>query len=234
MRRIEQISHETEAHWTETLTLPFALRQRTRQRVRLDSGEEAALLLERSVTLRHGDLLLCDDGTRVRVIAAPENVLFAVADDPFILMRAAYHLGNRHTPIELGRDHLKLGVDPVLREMLIRLGLRVEERELPFEPEPGAYGGGHRHGHDESFAEDYALAQKLFHDHRGMGVPAHKDRGMGVPAHEDRGMGVPAHEHGQDARDTEDMGKDAHATFPMGKNAHATLPADKDANVTHH
>ena len=83
------------------------------------------------------------------------------------LTRAAYHLGNRHTPVEVGADELKLEADPVLEDMLKRLGAQVEHATLPFQPEAGAYGGGHRHGHDETFAEDYELAQRVFEDHHG-------------------------------------------------------------------
>jgi urease accessory protein len=101
------------------------------------------------------------------VQAATEAVLEVRAQDPHALMRAAYHLGNRHTPVEIGRDYLRLEYDPVLADMLQRLGVRAERAELPFEPEAGAYGGGHKHGHDATFAEDYAAAQAVFHEHHG-------------------------------------------------------------------
>jgi urease accessory protein len=83
------------------------------------------------------------------------------------LTRAAYHLGNRHTPVEVGADYLKLEYDPVLADMLKRIGATVEQVSMPFQPEAGAYGGGHKHGHDETFAEDYALAQQVFGEHHG-------------------------------------------------------------------
>src|SRR5205823_7969870 len=82
-------------------------------------------------------------------------------------MRASYHLGNRHTPVELGENYLKLEVDPVLKEMLLQLGLTVREENAPFQPEPGAYGGGHRHGHNETFAHDYERAQQVFDERHG-------------------------------------------------------------------
>ncbi|MEK6297444.1 MAG: urease accessory protein UreE, partial [Paraburkholderia tropica] len=89
------------------------------------------------------------------------------AHNRLTLTRAAYHLGNRHTPVEVGVDELKLEADPVLEDMLKRLGAQVERAELPFQPESGAYGGGHRHGHDATFAEDYALAQRVYDEHHG-------------------------------------------------------------------
>ncbi|KWR89851.1 urease accessory protein UreE [Cupriavidus sp. IDO] len=149
------------------LVLPFAERSKSRLRAVLDNGEEAALFLPRGTVLRGGDLLVAEDGSFVEVQAATESVLQVRSEDPHALMRAAYHLGNRHTPVEVGRDYLRLEFDPVLADMLARLGVSTERAELPFEPEAGAYGGGHKHGHDATFAEDYAAAQAVFHEHHG-------------------------------------------------------------------
>ncbi|WP_455280258.1 urease accessory protein UreE [Cupriavidus necator] len=149
------------------LVLPFAERSKSRLRAVLDNGEEAALFLPRGTVLRGGDLLVAEDGTFVEVQAAAETVLEVRAEDAHALMRAAYHLGNRHTPVEIGCDYLRLEYDAVLADMLQRLGVRAERAELPFEPEAGAYGGGHKHGHDATFAEDYAAAQAVFHEHHG-------------------------------------------------------------------
>ncbi|MFM0017736.1 urease accessory protein UreE [Paraburkholderia azotifigens] len=150
-----------------TLTLAFDARCKSRLAATLDSGEEVALLLPRGTVLRDGDVLVADDGGLVRVVAAPESVLYVRAKDVLTLTRAAYHLGNRHTPVEVGTDYLKLEYDPVLADMLKRLGALVDQVEMPFQPETGAYGGGHRHGHDETFAEDYALAQQVYGEHHG-------------------------------------------------------------------
>ena len=147
------------------LVLPIGERSKSRLRAALDNGTEAALFLPRGTVLRGGDLLVAEDGTFVEVQAAPESVLQVTATDPLTLMRAAYHLGNRHTPVEVGRDYLRLEYDPVLADMLARLGVQTERAELPFEPEAGAYGGGHKHGHDATFAEDYAAAQAVFDEH---------------------------------------------------------------------
>lgn len=150
------------------LILPFDQRQKSRQLVRLENGEEAQVLLPRGTVLRNGDVLEAQDGTQIGVIAAPEHVLDVTADTPFGLIQAAYHLGNRHTPVQLGKGFLRLENDPVLKEMLLRLGVYVEEKHQPFEAEAGAYGGGHRHGYDAIFEEDYALAQRVFkesHEH---------------------------------------------------------------------
>ena len=150
-----------------TLTLAYGARCKSRFAATLDTGEEVGLVMPRGTILADGDVLVAEDGALVRVIAAAESVLVVRAPDALTLTRAAYHLGNRHTPVEIGIDYLKLEADPVLEEMLMRLGARVERATLPFHPEAGAYGGGHRHGHDETFAEDYALAQQVFAQHHG-------------------------------------------------------------------
>ncbi|MGF6480204.1 urease accessory protein UreE [Paraburkholderia sp. JPY419] len=150
-----------------TLTLAFDERRKSRLAATLDNGEEIALLLPRGTVLRDGDVLVADDGGLVRVVAADEAVLVVRASDALTLTRAAYHLGNRHTPVEVGADYLKLEDDPVLADMLERIGATLEQVSLPFHPEAGAYGGGHKHGHDETFAEDYAIAQQVFGDHHG-------------------------------------------------------------------
>ncbi len=149
------------------LVLPFDARSKSRLRATLETGEEVALFLPRGTVLRGGDVLVADDGGFIRVEAAAETVLLVTAATPLALTRAAYHLGNRHTPVEVGDGYLKLEHDPVLRDMLLRLDVDVAEALMPFEPEAGAYGGGHKHGHDATFAEDFALAQQVFHEHHG-------------------------------------------------------------------
>ncbi|HXZ09143.1 MAG TPA: urease accessory protein UreE [Paraburkholderia sp.] len=170
-----------------TLTLAFDARCKSRLAATLDNGEDVALLLPRGTVLRDGDVLVADDGALVRVVAAAEEVLYVRAPDRITLTRAAYHLGNRHTPVEVGDDYLKLEYDPVLADMLKRLGATVDQVSMPFQPETGAYGGGHKHGHDETFAEDYAIAQQVFDEHHGHG------HGHSHDHNHDH-----AHEHGHD------------------------------------
>src|SRR5471030_2935406 len=131
------------------LVLPFDLRIRSRLRTRLASGEEAVLKTERGAVLRGGECLKSEDGRVVRVSAAPEKVLHITCADQFELTRAAYHLGNRHVSVEIGDGYLRIAADHVLGDMLLGLGATIEQREAPFEPESGAYGGGHGH-HDEA------------------------------------------------------------------------------------
>jgi urease accessory protein len=127
------------------LLLSFDLRIRSRLRTRLVSGEEVVLKTERGAVLRGGDCLISEDGRVVRVAAAPEKVLHIVCANRFELTRAAYHLGNRHVPVEIGDGYLRIAADHVLLEMLLGLGAKVAEMQAPFEPESGAYGGGHAH-----------------------------------------------------------------------------------------
>jgi urease accessory protein len=135
--------------YDEELSLPFELRSKSRLRTRLESGEEAGLFLERGSLLRGGDFLEADDGRVVRVVSAPEKLMHVASDDALLLTRAAYHLGNRHVPVEIGRGYLRFSFDLVLMRMIEGIGLAVTELQAAFEPEPGAYGGGHHHHSDE-------------------------------------------------------------------------------------
>jgi len=130
--------------WDAELLLPFELRQRSRLRTTLVSGEELGLFLERGEVLRDGDFLLAEDGRTVRVIAKPERVLDIACADAEALARVAYHLGNRHVPVQVGARWLRIADDHVLRQMVEGLGATVLAREVPFEPEAGAY-AAHSH-----------------------------------------------------------------------------------------
>jgi urease accessory protein len=126
----------------------------TRQKSRFDGVDsldrQLGIFLPRGTLVRGGDVLVAEDGSMVRVLAAPQDVLRITActahGSPFDLTRAAYHLGNRHVPIELKPDHLKIEPDHVLADMLRAMHLIVNEVREAFEPEGGAYSaGGHSH-----------------------------------------------------------------------------------------
>jgi urease accessory protein len=134
-----------QSHHDAELSLPFELRQKSRLRTKLSSGEEVGLFLEHGTILRGGDYLRSDDGRTVRVQAAPENLMEARCASPFELARAAYHLGNRHVPVQIGEGWLRFEADEVLAQMLRGLNASVVAITAPFEPEAGAYGGGHHH-----------------------------------------------------------------------------------------
>ncbi|MDE1942867.1 MAG: urease accessory protein UreE [Betaproteobacteria bacterium] len=134
---------------TESLTLPFELRCKNRLHAKLDSGEEIGMFLNRGTVLRGGDHLVAQDGRIIAVKAADEALMEARAADPLQLIRAAYHLGNRHVALEAKPNWLRFARDHVLADMVRGLGLEVDEIMAPFEPESGAYGKhvGHAHGH---------------------------------------------------------------------------------------
>jgi urease accessory protein len=129
------------------LLLPFDQRLKRWLFAALVSGEEVALKLPRGASLRGGDLLLAADGRVVEVIAAPERVVHIECPASSDLARFAYHLGNRHVPVQIGHGFLRISENHVLEEMLRRLGAKLKIIEAPFEPESGAYAGGH--GHDD-------------------------------------------------------------------------------------
>ncbi|MEJ2404450.1 MAG: urease accessory protein UreE [Candidatus Thiodiazotropha sp.] len=142
-----------------TLTLSLHQRIKCRLRVALDDGREAGLFLPRGTTLQAGDLLLSEQGLRVRIKAANEVLSRIVCEDPLLMARACYHLGNRHVALQIEPGRVSYLHDHVLDEMLVGLGLAVEVVEAPFEPEPGAYGGsaekGHVHAHAHSHGHDH-------------------------------------------------------------------------------
>jgi urease accessory protein len=154
LRLVHVLSDDGAPPGARSLFLTVEQRARTRFRATLSDGSDAIVMLERGTVVRPGTRLASEDGACVVVMAAQEQVyrVTARADDPdpaAALMRGAYHLGNRHVPVELGTGVLKLERDPVLREMLVRLGLEVAPAFEAFDPEPGAYGGGHRHDTDD-------------------------------------------------------------------------------------
>ena len=150
-----------------TIELDWDVRQKSRFAATDSKGRTLAIFLPRGQAVRGGDVLVAEDGSLIRVLAAPQKVLRITACElhgsPFDLMRAAYHLGNRHVPIELQPDHLKIEPDHVLADMLRSMHMTVVEADLPFEPEGGAYGGHvtndghshHHHGHDHPHEHDH-------------------------------------------------------------------------------
>ncbi|MDQ0013482.1 urease accessory protein [Variovorax boronicumulans] len=168
-----------------TIELDWDVRQKSRFDATDSQGRQIGIFLARGTAVRGGDVLVAEDGSLIRVIAAPQPVLrithCTAHGTPFDLTRAAYHLGNRHVPIELKPDHLKIEPDHVLADMLRSMHLIVVAVEEAFEPEGGAYGshehghGSHdHHGHDHSHDHGHShakgpkplvLAPELLDDH---------------------------------------------------------------------
>ena len=146
-----------------TVELDWDIRQKSRFETTDSLGRQLGIFLPRGTLVRGGDVLIAEDGSMVKVIAAPQSTLRITActshGSAFDLTRAAYHLGNRHVAIELKPDHLKIEPDHVLAEMLRSMHLIVNEVEEAFEPEGGAYSaGGHGHAHAGGHAHAPAAA----------------------------------------------------------------------------
>jgi len=201
-----------------TVELDWDVRQKSRFDATDSQGRQLGVFLPRGTLVRGGDVLLAEDGSMVKVIAAPQAVLRITActshGSPFDLTRAAYHLGNRHVPIELKPDHLKIEPDHVLADMLRTMHLIVNEAEEAFEPEGGAYssgghGQGHGHGHDHGHGHG-----ELQHSHEAVATAA-------APAPHVHG---PACNHGHDDHDHDHDHDHAHGAKPVAVQVHKHKP----------
>ena len=146
-----------------TMELDWDVRQKSRFDATDSAGRQIGVFLPRGTVVRGGDVLVAEDGSLIKVLAAPQSVLkvthCAVHGSPYDLIRAAYHLGNRHVPIELKPDHLKIEPDHVLADLLRAMHLIVNAVDDAFEPESGAYtSGGHAHSHAEAPSAQARLA----------------------------------------------------------------------------
>jgi len=152
-----------------SVTLDWDTRCKSRFDATDSTGRQLGVFLPRGTVVRGGDVLVAEDGSLVRVEAAPQTVLritvCAEHGSPFDLMRAAYHLGNRHVPIELRPDHLKIEPDHVLAEMLRAMHMTVSEVQAPLEPEGGAYGDNAMMGHDHGHGHSHHGHSGCGHDH---------------------------------------------------------------------
>jgi urease accessory protein len=166
------------------LVLDWDTRSRSRFGARDSQGRELAVFLPRGSVLRDGDALVGADGSLLRVQAAAQPVLQVRAHDALALLRAAYHLGNRHVPLQLAPGLLQLEPDPVLADMLRRMGLQVLQTQAAFEPEAGAYdgaGAAHGHGHGHGHGHDSPHAHPVHEHEHGT---AHAYDAAGAPGAE--------------------------------------------------
>ena len=160
--------------------LDWDVRQKSRFDATDSSGRALGVFLPRGTVVRGGDVLVAEDGSLISVLAAPQPVLVVrhCADHgaPFDLLRAAYHLGNRHVQLQLASDCLRFEPDHVLAEMLRQMHLIVTEANQAFEPEGGAYaadGSGHHHDHDHD---------QHGHEHPHVHTAGHKQAPASAPA----------------------------------------------------
>ncbi len=173
--------------------LDWDVRQKSRFEATDSAGRRLGVFLPRGTVVRGGDVLVVSDGTLVVVTAAPQPVLQVRHcpdhGTPFDLLRAAYHLGNRHVPLELQPELLQFEPDAVLADMLRRQHLIVTEAQAAFEPEGGAYGEGGGHGHHHHHDHDHAHGH-AHDDHAPAATPARKPLSIPVRAHD------AGHQHG--------------------------------------
>ena len=133
----------------DRVLIDFDRRYRRRIMLRTEQGREVLLDLTQAVRLRDGDGLAVNAGGVVPVCARPEPLLEIHAHDDGEMMRIAWHLGNRHLPIQLQGERIRIRADHVIRDMVEGLGGHVDEIEAPFDPEAGAYAGAHHHHHHD-------------------------------------------------------------------------------------
>ena len=181
-----------------TVEIDWDVRQKSRFDTTDSQGRTLGVFLPRGTLVRGGDVLVAEDGSLIRVLAAPQPVLVVRAcaehGTPFDLVRAAYHLGNRHVALELKPDHLKLEPDHVLADMLRGQHLIVVEAHEAFEPEGGAYtAGGHAHGHGHAGHEHQPGHEHAPAAPRKIAVPVV----AAAPAAHVHGPGC-GHDHGHD------------------------------------
>jgi len=165
IRRRAESDRERAAPAEARLTANWDLRQRSRFRTRLDDGREVAVLLPRGGVLRAGDRLVGECGLQVEVCSARENLMVAETSDANLFARACYHMGNRHVPLQVEANRLAFQPDHVLGAMLEVLGLALSEREAPFDPEAGAYAGGHSHSDSQSDSDSHPHSHSHSHPH---------------------------------------------------------------------
>jgi urease accessory protein len=148
------VSVLTAGQWSERIAtdhvlIDFDRRHRRRIQLTTEAGAQVLLDLPQAVRLRDGDGLVLEDGGIVAVAARPEELAEIHAHDDESLIRIAWHLGNRHLPVQIVPGHLRIRRDHVIEDMVEGLGGHVDHITAPFDPEAGAYAGGHQHSHDD-------------------------------------------------------------------------------------
>lgn len=140
---------------TDEILIDYDRRHRRRIVLKTETGQEILLDLPQATRLRDGDGLQLQSGAIIRVRARPEPLAEIHAHSEAELIRIAWHLGNRHLPVQLLRDKIRIRQDHVIEAMVEQLGGHIDRIEAPFDPEAGAYAGGHSHNHDDE-EEDHA------------------------------------------------------------------------------
>ena len=149
------------------VSLTFHQRTKGRLRITTEQGVDAGISIERGQILENGQLLQSQEGSILEVLAKPEDVSVARTDSAALFARSCYHVGNRHAEVQIGDNQLIYLRDHVMDEMLRLIGLSVSEQQLPFQPENGAYAGGHGHSHahhDDEYEHEHEHSHEHHHD----------------------------------------------------------------------
>ena len=193
----------------DTIVLDFDVRHRRRTAMKGTNGLEFLLDLPEAVMLRGGDALVLEDGRLVEVIAAPEALAEIRVGEPRDLARLAWHLGNRHLPVQILANRIRIRGDAVIEDMARGLGAKIAHIEAPFDPEGGAYAGPdiveeHEHGphcdhdhgdHDHGHhGHDHDAHGNCLHDHQAH--DEHHAHGREDHKHEDHKHDHAGHDHG--------------------------------------
>ena len=181
---IQQAQLTAQRQADDYLLLDFDTRQHSRFRAVTVSGEAVGIDLPRTGVLKGDDVLTNAAGELMQVIANPQAVTKVMAADDFLLMKGAYHLGNRHVPLMF--EHSAAGYalyfenDHVLAQMLENLGLHTESASVPFEPETGAYQTGHGHSHNDAHNHDDDHDNNHNHNHNHNHDDSHSQHNVSI------------------------------------------------------
>jgi urease accessory protein len=229
-----------------TVSLDWDVRQKSRFAATDSTGRELAVFLPPGTALRGNDVLVAEDGSVVAVQAAPQPVLrithCTAHGSPFDLLRAAYHLGNRHVPIELTPTHLQIEPDHVLADLLRSMHLIVTPMDAAFEPESGAY-SGHAHGLAHAHAHDHGHGHNHEHEHEYDHAHAHSHAHPHSHDHDHSHDHAHGHEHSHDhahehSHDHAHAHEHSHAHDHSGGqdhgHSHDSLPAQPHTHAHRH
>jgi len=157
--------HRQDRPVADTVILDYAQRNAQKIAVTGVKGGTFEIELQQPVHLRTDDLLVLDDGTLVEVVAAPEPLIEARAADIAGLSRLAWHLGDRHVPVQVLANRIRVQHAPAIEVLLKSLGAKLTMIEAPFEPEGGAYASSHGHDHDHAHDHNHGHTHGHKHDH---------------------------------------------------------------------
>ena len=147
----------------DQVSLDFGMRQKSRGNAMSQYGKKIGWFLERGHVLADGDILMGKNGEAIKVVAADETLSIVESDDSHLLLRAAYHLGNRHVPLQITLTQLRYQHDHVLDDMVRGLGLLVSCQQLPFSPENGAYHHSHMNSHEHNHSKSHSHSDSHSH-----------------------------------------------------------------------